>query len=514
MIPQPIGIERNATLLADALGEQQNLGAAESFALAHERGDIAAGAARYRGLMPAAPPHPGQQYAFEVDLDRCTGCKACVTGCHNRNGLDPGETWRSVGLLLGGDDAQPLLRHVTAACHHCLDPACLSGCPVRAYEKDRHTGIVRHLDDQCIGCQYCVMKCPYGVPQYNAARGIVRKCDMCTDRLAAGEAPACVQSCPSDAIRITVVDTDLTAATCSERFAAVPGAPDASYTRPTTAYVSRSHAAPTAIAVAAAPAESHPSLVVMLSLTQAAIGILGLAAVLPIGDAHGTAISLGLGSAVAGMVAALFHLGRPQWAFRAVLGLRTSWLSREIVALSAFAGLAAAAALAHALQIGGDRGLVALTGATGIAAAFASAMVYRDTPRDHWARTATPARFFLAAAASGAVLLLLAHRLSGEEIRPLLVGVATAAVVAKILFEVWDGWRQAPSTARQLLGGALRPWWHMRLAAAAACAVLLGATALIAQPTMTTVLACALWLAGDGVDRHLFFRAAVAPRNP
>ena len=54
---------------------------------------------RYRSLLPATPPGPGQQYAFEVDLDRCSGCKACVVACHTLNGLDENETWRDVGLL-------------------------------------------------------------------------------------------------------------------------------------------------------------------------------------------------------------------------------------------------------------------------------------------------------------------------------------------------------------------------------------------------------------------------------
>ena len=86
----------------------------------------------------------------------------------------------------------------------------MNGCPVLAYEKDPETGIVRHLDDQCIGCQYCVLKCPYDVPKYSTELGIVRKCDMCHSRLAEGEAPACVQACPTEAIRITIVNTEAT----------------------------------------------------------------------------------------------------------------------------------------------------------------------------------------------------------------------------------------------------------------------------------------------------------------
>ena len=79
-------------------------------------------------------------------------------------------------------------------------------CPVNAYEKDPITGIVKHLDDQCFGCQYCTLACPYDVPKYHPGKGIVRKCDMCSSRLAVGEAPACVQACPHEAIAIRVVN--------------------------------------------------------------------------------------------------------------------------------------------------------------------------------------------------------------------------------------------------------------------------------------------------------------------
>src|SRR6266851_4234836 len=202
----------NSSLIDDLLAEQRELTAVEKFSRAPSAHKNRHGL--YRDLLPAAAPAPGQQYAFEVDLDKCYGCKACVGACHSLNGLDEHETWRDVGLLVGdpADDvrvrrgAAAFHQHITSACHHCVDPACLNGCPVLAYDKDPLTGIVRHLSDQCIGCQYCVLKCPYDVPKYSERRGIVRKCDMCHGRLAAHEAPACVQACPSEAIRITVVD--------------------------------------------------------------------------------------------------------------------------------------------------------------------------------------------------------------------------------------------------------------------------------------------------------------------
>ncbi|MGZ3406994.1 MAG: DmsC/YnfH family molybdoenzyme membrane anchor subunit, partial [Polyangia bacterium] len=133
------------------LSEQQDATAVERFARRHDADDLAPEVRRYRDLIPLRLPRAGQQYAFEVDLDSCTGCKACVTGCHSLNGLDDGEVWRTVGLLHGGTAQAPAQQTVTTACHHCVEPACMLGCPVRAYEKDPITGIVKHLDDQCIG---------------------------------------------------------------------------------------------------------------------------------------------------------------------------------------------------------------------------------------------------------------------------------------------------------------------------------------------------------------------------
>jgi ferredoxin len=120
-------------LLQQYLVEQQELTAVERFSQLHDQDELPSRAKYYRSLMPASLPGPGQQYGFEVDLDRCSGCKACVTACHSLNGLEPDETWRVVGLLHGGSATHPIQKTVTTACHHCLEPACMHGCPVGAY---------------------------------------------------------------------------------------------------------------------------------------------------------------------------------------------------------------------------------------------------------------------------------------------------------------------------------------------------------------------------------------------
>src|SRR5690349_15138966 len=90
------------SLLARILEEQRAPSAVDTFARFHQSQHGETRTANYRALLPATPPGPGQQYAFDVDLDRCSGCKACVTACHALNGLDDNEAWRDVGLLVGG----------------------------------------------------------------------------------------------------------------------------------------------------------------------------------------------------------------------------------------------------------------------------------------------------------------------------------------------------------------------------------------------------------------------------
>ena len=148
---------------------------------------------------------------------------------------------------------------------------------MNAYEKDPVTGIVKHLDDQCFGCQYCTLACPYDVPKYHPGKGIVRKCDMCSSRLAVGEAPACVQACPHEAIAIRVVNVQQVIED-AEAAVFLPAAPDPQITLPTTTYKT-TRVFPRNMLPAdyfrVKPQHAHLPLVVMLVLTQLSVGAFG-----------------------------------------------------------------------------------------------------------------------------------------------------------------------------------------------------------------------------------------------
>ena len=86
-------------------------------------------------------------------------------------------------------------------CLHCIDPPCVSVCPVKALQKQPDTGIVTYNKQRCFGCRYCQIACPFGIPQYEwskAAPSVV-KCQLCNHRLAQGKYSACCEFCPTGA---------------------------------------------------------------------------------------------------------------------------------------------------------------------------------------------------------------------------------------------------------------------------------------------------------------------------
>lgn len=536
-------------LIAALLADQGDLTAVERFAQFHEGAAAPLQGRFYRSLLPSSPPGPGQQLAFEVDLDRCSGCKACVAACHSLNGLDEEEAWRDVGLIVGGPPGLPILQHVTSSCHHCLDPACLDACPVDAYEKDPITGIVRHLDDQCIGCRYCTLACPYDAPKFHPGKGIVRKCDMCADRLKADEAPACVRACPHEAIRIRVVDVAEVAARGAAG-AFLPTAPDPALTLPTTLYVSDRPMGATARPAdhhRNVPEHAHAPLIVMLVLTQLSAGAFLMdfftrASGASGGPATALLLALGLGVGKLGLGASLLHLGRPLYAYRALIGLRHSWLSREVAAFGAFALVATAHAALAVLAPGwyGRRpalglALSAASAGAGLAGVACSVMVYHATRRPFWhARRAGP-NFGGTAVLLGAATLLAAASwgpvLEGGP-RGRAVGLAAAVVVvasscvklrdeAAFLVHRDDPELTPLRRSTRLLKGPLVLAWRLRRGLGFAGGIVLpliwmglGRPMEAAVGAGAATLALLALLAGELAERYLFFTAVSRPKMP
>jgi formate dehydrogenase iron-sulfur subunit len=551
------------TLIDDLLAEQQELTAIERFSRKHEHATLPAQARYYRDLIPIRKPATGEQYAFGVDLDACTGCKACVSACHSLNGLDEEETWRDVGVIYGGTVAEPYQQTVTTACHHCADPGCLSGCPVMAYEKDSATGIVRHLDDQCIGCEYCMLKCPYDVPKYSKKRGIVRKCDMCYNRLAVDEAPACVQACPNEAITIRIANIEDTRAHAQPGLKLIHGAFESSYTKPTTIYTTKK-----AMPANAEPGDiyrlrlEHPHwpLISMLLLSQISAGVfVVLGALVFSAQFERGAAPLAVTGFIAlhaGLMLSVFHLGRPLKAWRFFLGLRTSWMSREILVFGMFAGISAPLAIgawwpwieAQASRVAGEQAarllgmgaaavtapfpaswqlvpmLAVATAGVAVAAIFCSAMIYVDTRRPFWSAANTFPKFcgttlLLGLGASAAVL-------SWLQIAPQLARtLCGAALVANVLYAGWnllmlrhnlrDPSAPAHRSARTIWK-LLRPQLAIR-AVLVVLATVIGIAAVVFADSGRTVCATLLFLLTFGsaiIERYCFFTASDAPRMP
>lgn len=146
-----------------------------------------------------------KQLAFYFDASACVGCKSCEIACKDKNNLPLGVRLRRVFEYGGGGwinvdgffvPNQVFTYFASAACMHCVDPACTKVCPTGAMYKREDDGVVLIDTNKCIGCRYCEWSCPYGAPQFNEAAGAMVKCNFCVDLQAIGEAPACVATCP------------------------------------------------------------------------------------------------------------------------------------------------------------------------------------------------------------------------------------------------------------------------------------------------------------------------------
>ncbi|MDP6509635.1 MAG: 4Fe-4S dicluster domain-containing protein [Dehalococcoidia bacterium] len=155
------------------------------------------------------------RYVMVIDLKRCIGCYGCQIACKSENATPPGVFWARVLKQEAGKFPNVRRSSLPLLCMHCQDPACQQVCPTGATTKSDN-GIVEVDSDECVGCRYCMMACPYGARYFNAKErsyfgqglneyekvgypnhptGVVGKCDFCRHRLEKKLEPACVANC-------------------------------------------------------------------------------------------------------------------------------------------------------------------------------------------------------------------------------------------------------------------------------------------------------------------------------
>jgi formate dehydrogenase iron-sulfur subunit len=157
--------------------------------------------------------------AMLIDLTRCIGCRACQAACKQWNDLPAEETenlgsyenpprrsaktWTTVTFNEVEYEGNFAWVFAKRQCMHCEQPACASACIVGALHKTPE-GPVVYDNKKCIGCRYCMLACPFGVPAFEWDKPIpyIRKCTFCADRLEAGMEPACAKACPTDALLV------------------------------------------------------------------------------------------------------------------------------------------------------------------------------------------------------------------------------------------------------------------------------------------------------------------------
>jgi formate dehydrogenase iron-sulfur subunit len=160
---------------------------------------------------------------FFTDATLCIGCKACEVACKEWNQVpDDGflwsglsydntlelshSTWRHVQFVERSLPVAAARRSESApwefhsdVCKHCENAGCLEACPTGAIVRTEFGGVYIQ-PDVCNGCGYCVVSCPFGVPDRNPADGRVFKCTFCYDRQKGGLEPACAKACPTGSI--------------------------------------------------------------------------------------------------------------------------------------------------------------------------------------------------------------------------------------------------------------------------------------------------------------------------
>ncbi len=142
-----------------------------------------------------------KQLIFSFEVSRCSACMACVVACEDQNDLCSEIAFRQVTNYESGEHSSVKITSLSISCFQCGDAPCLMVCPTGAIFRREDSGIIDIEHDLCVGCQTCLLTCPFGAPKFTQD-GKMAKCDMCHARIAVDMKPACVKTCPTGALEI------------------------------------------------------------------------------------------------------------------------------------------------------------------------------------------------------------------------------------------------------------------------------------------------------------------------
>lgn len=147
--------------------------------------------------------------AIIINIEKCLACRSCEMACavvHSKSGIleeavrERPKAQRTITVEAAGEFAVPL------QCRHCEDAPCIEICPTGAIRRESEQGPVLVEQDLCIGCKLCMVICHLGVLQISREGRAILKCDMCLQRTRQGQEPACVEACPTGAIKMVLLE--------------------------------------------------------------------------------------------------------------------------------------------------------------------------------------------------------------------------------------------------------------------------------------------------------------------
>ncbi len=278
---------------------------------------------------------------FIFDKNKCVGCEACIIACINENGFQYPELWRNVHSSNPEKYPGLPLFYLSMSCNHCENAVCMDNCPALAYARSLISGTILHNQDACIGCKYCTWNCPYDTPKYNPFKGIIEKCNFCETRLINKQKPACASLCPTGALDFSFdkIDKSKVETSLKTPINTKPSIVIKETRKQKAPRIDQSLFSDVEIPENKTRKDNKISPAKEWTLIVFTLIVSVMTAIATSGFLNQAELKIKILFLTAGALAAFLstiHLGKPLRAWRALLNIKKSWLSREILFFTLF----------------------------------------------------------------------------------------------------------------------------------------------------------------------------------